>query len=614
MSRLAHPEELLAFQELAGKEAARAPVTLAICGGTGCRAFGAEELALAVEAELRKRGLDKDFEVKLTGCHGLCERGPLAVVKPQGTFYCGLKPSDSPELVDALARGQIAEPFLYRDPVSGQDVVREEDIPFYRKQVRLVLAGNGKLDPCSIGDYIALGGYQALAKALTMKPEEIIDQVEQASLRGRGGAGFPTARKWRTSREAPGTPKYVIGNGDEGDPGAYMDRSLMEGNPHSVLEGMIIGAYAVGAQEGILYVRAEYPLAVKHLEKAIRDAEALGLLGENILGSGFSFRMRVFQAAGAFVCGEGTALLASIMGRRGQPRPRPPFPAQHGLWGKPTVLNNVETWANVPLIIKNGPAWFCSFGTERSPGTKIFSLTGNVRNTGLVEIPMGMTLRELVYGIGGGPREGTRCKAVQIGGPSGGCIPEDLFDTPVDFDSLQGIGAMMGSGGLVVLYEDSCMVNVAKFFLEFTQAEACGQCPPCRIGTKRMLEILSRITDGRGEPEDVGLLEELGLGIKATSLCGLGQSAPNPLLTTLRYFRAEYEEHLHGRCPAGVCRALVTYVIDETLCIGCGLCAKNCAQGAIFGVPKKPYRIESRLCSRCGACLTVCPKGAIRRT
>ncbi len=614
MSRLAHPEELLALQERAQRTLLGASVGIAICGGTGCRAFGAAELAQAVQAELRARGLDREIAVKLTGCHGLCERGPLAVVKPSGFFYCGLKPSDAPELVEAVAKDQIAEPFLYRDPVSGEKVLREEEIPFYRKQVRLVLAGNGKIDPCSIYDYIAMGGYQALAKALAMKPEEIIGHIDQAGLRGRGGAGFPTGRKWRACREAPGRTKYVIGNGDEGDPGAYMDRSLMEGNPHSVLEGMIIGAYAVGAQEGVLYVRAEYPLAVRHLQKAIADAEALGLLGENILGSGFSFRIRVFQGAGAFVCGEETALLSSIMGGRGQPRPRPPFPAQRGLWGKPTVINNVETWANVPLIIKNGPAWFRSFGTEKSPGTKIFSLTGNVRNTGLVEIPMGMTLRELVYGIGGGPREGTRCKAVQIGGPSGGCIPEELFDTPVDFDSLQSIGAMMGSGGLVVLYENSCMVSVAKFFLEFTQAEACGQCPPCRVGTKRMLEILARITDGRGEPEDLGLLEELALGVKATSLCGLGQTAPNPVLTTLRYYRSEYEEHIHGRCPAGVCRALVTYVIDETLCIGCGLCAKNCPQGAIFGLPKRPYRIEPRLCSRCGACLTVCPKGAIKRT
>ena len=613
MTKLTHPAELASRHDVLRRERNPDQVCIKVCGGTGCRAFGGEELAAALRQEVRRRNRDGEVEVMLTGCHGLCERGPIVVVQPEGVFYPGLKTEDAAEVVEALLHGRVVERLLYRDPSSGQAIAREEEIPFYRHQRRLVLAANGRLDPTSIADYIAGGGYQALAKALRMEPEEIIAEVKRAGLRGRGGAGFPTGRKWEFCRHASGRDKYVIGNGDEGDPGAYMDRSVLEGNPHLVIEGMLIGAYAVGAAEGYLYVRAEYPLAVQHLRMAIAQAEEWGLLGEDILGSGFSFRLRVFEGAGAFVCGEETALLASIEGRRGQPRPRPPFPAQHGLWGKPTVINNVETWANVPLIVAHGADWFRSLGTVGSPGTKIFSLTGNVKNTGLLEIPMGMTLREIVYGIGGGPREGARCKAVQIGGPSGGCIPEELFDTPVDFDSLQGIGAMMGSGGLVVLYEDSCMVGVARYFLEFTQDESCGQCPPCRVGTKRMLEILNRITAGRGRATDLDLLEEVAWGVKEGSLCGLGQTAPNPVLTTLRYFRAEYEAHLRGRCPAGACRALVAYIITAEGCVGCGLCAKVCPQGAISGEPRSPYRIEPRLCSRCGACLSACPKGAIRK-
>jgi NADH:ubiquinone oxidoreductase subunit F (NADH-binding)/(2Fe-2S) ferredoxin len=613
--RLRSPADLDALRKSICRTRDPSKLCITVCGGTGCRAYGSEELATGLRQELDRQHLGGEVEVKLTGCHGLCERGPIVIIQPAGLFYAGVKPEDAAAVVRALVHGGVADRCLYVDPESGEPVRRAEDIPFYRKQMRVVLAANGRIDPTSIADYIAIGGYQALAKALSeMTPEEVIAEVQRAGLRGRGGAGFPTGTKWASCRRAPGPHKYVICNGDEGDPGAYMDRSVLEGNPHLVIEGMVIGAYAIGASEGYVYVRAEYPLAVKHVRIAIAQAEELGLLGDDILGSGFSLHLRVFEGAGAFVCGESTALVASIEGRRGMPSPLPrPRTTEVGLWGKPTVINNVETWANVPLIITRGWKWFRSLGTEGSPGTKIFSLTGNVRNTGLVEVPMGITLRELVYGIGGGPRVGERCKAVQIGGPSGGCLPEQLFDTPIDFDSLQGVGAMMGSGGLVVLSEDSCMVEMARFFLEFTQAESCGQCPPCRLGTKRMLELLTRLTEGKGRPGDLSLLEEVARGVSEASLCGLGQTAPNPVLSTLAYFREEYEAHLAGRCPAGACRALVSYEISPETCVGCGLCAKTCSQGAIFGQPRSPYRIEPRLCSRCGACLAVCPTKAIRK-
>ncbi len=613
MSRLRGPEDLVGLRERIRGESSP-PVTVTVCGGTGCRAFGAEDVLAALHRELERRGLSREFRVKMTGCHGFCEHGPIVVVRPAGHFYPGLRPEDVPRLLDSLRRDAVEEAFLYVDPVSGQRIVREEEVPFYRGQRRVVLAANGRIDPTSIRDYIAIGGYSALAKALTMAPEEVIEEVTRSRLRGRGGAGFPTGRKWELCRRVPGTKKYVVCNADEGDPGAYMDRSVLEGNPHVVIEGMSIGAYAVGADEGYVYVRAEYPLAVKHLRVAIAQAEELGLLGDDILGTGFSFRLHVFEGAGAFVCGEETALIASIEGRRGQPRPRPPYPVESGLFGRPTVINNVETWANVPHIIGRGADWFRSLGTEGSPGTKIFSLTGRVRNTGLVEVPMGTTLRELIFGIGGGPPDGKAFKAVQIGGPSGGCLPEELLDLPIDYESLTGAGAMMGSGGMVVLDEGTCMVELARFFLEFTQAESCGQCPPCRIGTKRMLEILGRITLGRGQPEDLELLEELAWGVKEASLCGLGRTAPNPVLTTLRYFRTEYEAHLEGRCPAGVCRALITYTIDPEVCVGCGLCAKACPQGAIVGERGKPHRISVEICIRCGACAAACPKGAIKIT
>ncbi|NOX44283.1 MAG: 4Fe-4S dicluster domain-containing protein [Caldiserica bacterium] len=610
MSRLRAPEELLELRDRIRGEPSP-PVTVAVCGGTGCRAFGAEELLAALRHEVDRRGLSHEVSVKMTGCHGFCEHGPIVVVQPQGYFYPGLRPEDVPRLLDSLRRDEPVEELLYVDPVSGHRIPREEEVPFYRGQRRVVLAANGQIDPTSIHDYIGIGGYSALATALAMAPEEVIEEVKRSGLRGRGGAGFPTGRKWELCRRVPGDKKYVVCNADEGDPGAYMDRSVLEGNPHAVIEGMIIGAYAVGADEGYVYVRAEYPLAVEHLRTAIAQAEELGLLGDHILGTGFSFRLHVFEGAGAFVCGEETALIASIEGRRGQPRPRPPYPVESGLFGKPTVINNVETWANVPHIIGKGADWFRSLGTEGSPGTKIFSLTGRVRNTGLVEVPMGTTLRELIFGIGGGPPEGRRFKAVQIGGPSGGCLPEELLDLPIDYESLTGAGAMMGSGGMVVLDEGTCMVELARFFLEFTQAESCGQCPPCRIGTKRMLEILERITRGRGRPGDLELLEELAWGVREASLCGLGRTAPNPVLTTLRYFRTEYEAHLAGRCPAGICRDLIAYSIDPEVCVGCGLCTKACPQGAIVGEPGKPHRITVELCIRCGACAAACPKGAI---
>lgn len=614
MARLRCPDDLVALRERLSRTQDPDQLRITVCGGTGCRALGSEELAASLREEVGRQNLGGQVKVKLTGCHGLCARGPIVVVQPEGLFYAGLKPEDSAAVVGAVARGQVASQFLYVDPVSGEAVLREEEIPFYRKQQRLVLAANGHIDPTSIEDYIAIGGYQALARVLfTMAPDEVIAEVKQAGLRGRGGAGFPTGVKWEHCRRAAGKRRYVICNGDEGDPGAYMDRSVLEGNPHLVIEGMLVGAYAVGADEGVAYVRAEYPLAVHNLRAAIAQAEELGLLGEDILGSGFSFRLRVFEGAGAFVCGESTALVASVEGRRGMPSPLPrPRTTEVGLWGHPTVINNVETWANVPAILSRGAEWYRSLGTQGSPGTKVFSLTGSVRNTGLVEVPMGITIAELVYEIGGGATDGGRCKAVQIGGPSGGCLPEALFDTPIDFDSLQGVGAMMGSGGLVVLGEDACMVDMARYFLEFTQSESCGQCPPCRLGTKRMLEVLTRVTGGRGREGDLALLQELAEVTREASLCGLGQTAPNPVLTTLRYFRDEYEAHLGGRCPAGVCRALVVYEIAPELCAGCGLCAKTCPHRAIFGEHRSPYRIEPRLCSRCGACHSACPKEAIR--
>jgi NADH:ubiquinone oxidoreductase subunit F (NADH-binding)/Pyruvate/2-oxoacid:ferredoxin oxidoreductase delta subunit len=536
------------------------------------------------------------------------------IVWPEGVFYNRVAAGDAAEIVASMVNGRRpVERLQYEDPVSGQRVLHEEDVPFYRRQQRVLFGNNGKIDPKSIEDYLRVGGYAALAKALTqLTSQEVVDWVARSGLRGRGGAGFPTGKKWEVMRQQPGMLKYIICNADEGDPGAFMDRSLLEGNPHSVIEGMIIGAYALGAHEGYVYVRAEYPLAVEHLRVALAQAEEEGLLGDNILGSGLDFRIRLVQGAGAFVCGEETALIASIEGRVGEPRARPPYPAEKGLWGKPTVINNVKTWASVPVIISRGPEWYAAIGTERSKGTMVFSLVGKINNTGLVEVPMGITLREMIYEIGGGIPHGKQLKAVQIGGPSGGCIPTSLIDLPIDYEALTEAGSMMGSGGMVVMDESTCMVDVARYFMEFLEEESCGKCFSCRKGTQRMRELLTRISRGEGSEEDIELLEDLGWMVRETSLCGLGQTAPNPVLTTLRYFRDEYLAHVREkRCPAKVCKELITYHIDPTLCDGCGACVRVCTSEAILGEKKKVHEIDNAKCIKCGACLEVCQPKAI---
>ncbi len=584
-----------------------------VCGGTGCSASGSLKVQEALHAELTKKGLDKEVMVVQTGCHGFCEMGPLVIVYPEGTFYVRVKEEDIPELVEShLYKGRIVQRLLYKEPVTHESVPNYNELGFYKKQMRMVLANCGHINPEIIEEYIAVGGYEALGKVLTtMTPEQVVDEMKKSGLRGRGGGGFPTGMKWDFTRKAAGDKKYVVCNADEGDPGAFMDRSVLEGDPHRVIEGMAICGYTIGADEGYLYVRAEYPLAIKRLRIAIKQAEEMGLLGDNIFGSGFSFHLKIKEGAGAFVCGEETALLASIEGKRGMPRPRPPFPAISGLWQKPTNINNVETFANVPQIIAKGADWYASIGTEKSKGTKVFALTGKINHTGLAEVPMGIKLREIIFDIGGGIPNGKKYKAVQIGGPSGGCIPESLLDLPVDYDSLIQAGAMMGSGGLVVMDETTCMVDLAKFFLTFTQSESCGKCTPCREGTKRMLEILTRITEGEGKESDIPLLESLAKNIKASALCGLGQTAPNPVLSTLRYFRDEYEAHIkEKRCPAGACTKLAGYNITEA-CKGCGLCAKACPVSAINGELKSRHEINQAVCIKCGACMAKCPFKAI---
>ena len=609
MPRLSSPAELEELRQkiLSKRDPNKRCIT--ICSGTGCHAYGSEKVNAAFAEEIKRQRLKAEVDIRRTGCHGFCERGTLVVIYPEEICYVNVQPEDAAEVVQSIKENKVINRLLYVDPTTGKKVIHESEIPFYKYQNRIVFGNNKRIDPNSIDDYIALGGYSALSKALSqMTPEQVMEEVKRSGLRGRGGGGFPAGWKWQTTRDAPGEPKYVIVNCDEGDPGAYMDRSLMEGNPHSVLEGLTIGAYAIGSHEGFIYVRAEYPLAVENVGIAIQQAEGCGLLGKNILGSGFDFEVKVHRGAGAFISGESSALMTAIEGKVGEPKPKYIHTSEKGIWDRPSCLNNVETWANVPLIISNGATWYASIGTEGSKGTKIFSLVGKVNNTGLVEVPMGITLRDIVYKIGGGIPGGKKFKAVQTGGPSGGCIPEQFLDSHVDFDELARLGSMMGSGGMIVMDEDTCMVDTARYFLDFLADESCGKCTPCREGIKQMLNILTDICGGRGRGEDIELLGELSEVLRDTSLCALGGTAPNPILTTLQYFKDEYEAHIkEKRCPAYACKELVSYYIDPAKCQACMICLRNCPAEAISGGKKQIHVIDQSKCTKCGTCLDLCP-------
>ncbi len=585
------------------------------CLSTGCRAQKSVKVFDVLKTEIEKQHLQDKVEIKKTGCHGFCEMGPIMVIEPANIFYCNVKPQDVTDIIaETIVSGEIVERLLWKDPATKKRTVTERELSIYKKQQKIISFNSGKIDPTNIKDYIAVNGYSALAKVFSsMTRAEVVDTVIASGLRGRGGGGFPTGIKWRLCADAPGAVKYIIANGDEGDPGAFMDRSLMEGDPHSIIEGMIIGAYAIGAGQGFLYVREEYPIAIKHLSLAIKQAEELGLLGKDIMGSGFDFSIKINKGAGAFVCGEETALMISIEGKSGTPRSRPPYPAIEGLWGKPSVLNNVESFANITQILLKGSDWYTGIGTNNSKGSKIFSLVGKVNNTGLVEVEMGTTLREIIFDIGGGIKNGKKFKAVQTGGPSGGCIPISRIDMPVDYDSLREVGAIMGSGGMIVMDETSCMVDVARYFLHFLLFESCGKCVPCREGLQQMHEILTNICEGRGEEGDIELLAELAGFMTTASLCGLGGTAGNPVLSTIRYFRNEYEAHIYDKkCKAGVCKNLFEYTINQELCNGCTLCAVKCPEKAISGEKKKPHRIDTAKCIKCGICFSLCKQEAVQ--
>ena len=610
MPRINSPAELEAIRKELLSQRDPDKRTITLCSGSACHATGSRLVAESIEEEIKKQGLIDQVDIRKTGCHGFCERGPIIVIHPDEICYLQIKPEDVPEIIsETIKENRIIERLLYTDPATEEEIIHEHEIPFYKNQQRLLFGANITIDPKSIEDYLAIGGYSALVKVLfEMNPEQVLEEIKKSNLRGRGGGGFPAGIKWEGSRNAPDDKKYVIVNADEGDPGAYMDRSLLEGNPHSVLEGLAIGAYTIGAEEGYIYVRQEYPLAVENIGIAIRQAEEYGFLGDNILGSGFNFKVIVHQGAGAFVCGESSALMTALEGRAGEPRPKYIRSNIKGLWEKPTVLNNVETWANVPLIINNGADWFTQHGTEKSKGTKIFSLVGKINNTGLVEVAMGMTLRDIIFKIGGGIPGGKKFKAVQTGGPSGGCLPGDLLDLEVGFDELTQAGSMMGSGGMIIMDEDTCMVDVARYFLDFLTDESCGKCVPCREGVKQMLKILTNITQGKGKEGDIELLEELAEVAREGALCALGQTAPNPFVSTLKYFKDEYEAHIQEKkCPALYCKELIEYYIDPEKCRACMICLKQCPADAIIGEKKKIHIIDQEKCTKCNTCFEVCP-------